>query len=76
MRLLFYEAISYNWGTMDTTEEILVDGCRKMVTKSVYEILASSSYLFLPKLLCRYRLTLRYQGHRRFSRKKDHYFAS
>ena len=51
MRLLFYEAISYNWGTMDTTEEVLVDGCRKMVTKSVYEILTSSSSLFLPKLL-------------------------
>lgn len=51
MRILFYEAISYNWGSMETTEEILVDGCRKKVTRSVYEILTSYSSLFLPKLL-------------------------
>ena len=51
MRLLFYEAISYSWGSMDTYEEILVDGCRKKVTKSVYEILASYSSLLFPRLL-------------------------
>ncbi|KAH7384543.1 heterokaryon incompatibility, partial [Pyrenochaeta sp. MPI-SDFR-AT-0127] len=51
MRLLFYEAISYTWGSGDTTEEILVDGCTKKVTKSLYEILTGYSSLFLPKLL-------------------------
>lgn len=51
MRTLFYEAISYNWGNPDATEEILIDGCTKLVTKSVHEILTSYSSLFLPKLL-------------------------
>ncbi|KAF2115018.1 heterokaryon incompatibility, partial [Lophiotrema nucula] len=51
MRLLFYEAISYTWGSMERTEEILVDGCRMMVTKAAYEILASYSSLLVPKLL-------------------------
>jgi len=51
MQILIYEDISYNWGSADTIEEILVDGCKKKVTKSVYEILASYSSLFLPKLL-------------------------
>ena len=51
MRLLFYETISYTWGSADTSEEILVDGCRKKVTKSVYEILASYSSLLFPQLL-------------------------
>ena len=51
MRTMFYEAISYNWGTMEATEEILVDGCGKKVTRSVYEILNTYSSLFLPKLL-------------------------
>ncbi|PVH69169.1 hypothetical protein DL98DRAFT_439628, partial [Cadophora sp. DSE1049] len=35
MRLLFYEAISYTWGDIEPTEEILVDGCRMKVTKSL-----------------------------------------
>ena len=51
MSSLFYEAISYNWGTMDATEEILVDGCTMKVTKSVYEILNTYSSLFVPRLL-------------------------
>ena len=51
MNLICYEAISYTWGDMDPTEAILVDGCTKKVTKSVYEILASYSSLFIPKLL-------------------------
>ncbi|CAO2655742.1 Nn.00g045450.m01.CDS01 [Neocucurbitaria sp. VM-36] len=51
MRNLCYEAISYKWDLMDATEEILVDGYRKKVTKSVYEIHTSYSSLFLPKLL-------------------------
>lgn len=51
MRLLFYEAISYTWGNPDKTEEILVNGCRMKVTKSVYEVLATLSSQFLPQLL-------------------------
>ncbi|KAJ4371227.1 hypothetical protein N0V83_004444 [Neocucurbitaria cava] len=51
MDTLWYEAVSYNWGIMDATEDILVDGCKKKVTRSVYEILTSYSSLFLPKLL-------------------------
>ncbi|KAK0109250.1 hypothetical protein ONS96_003072 [Cadophora gregata f. sp. sojae] len=51
MRLLFYEAISYTWGNPERTEEIMVDGCRMMVTKSVYEVLATLSSQFLPQLL-------------------------
>ena len=51
MSILFYEAISYTWGSMKPTEEIMVDGCKLEVTKSVYEVLASYSSLFLPKLL-------------------------
>ena len=51
MRLLFYEAISYTWGSPERTEEIMVDGCRMMVTKSVYEVLATLSSQFLPQLL-------------------------
>lgn len=51
MRLLFYEAISYTWGTSDRTEEIMVDGCKMMVTQSVFEILATYSSHFLPQLL-------------------------
>ncbi len=51
MSSLFYEAISYNWGTMDATEDIIVDGCAMKVTKSVHEILSTYSSLILPKLL-------------------------
>ncbi|KAI6710310.1 hypothetical protein JHW43_007162 [Diplocarpon mali] len=51
MRLLFYEAVSYTWGSPERSEEIQVDGCTMMVTKSAYEILAASSSQFLPQLL-------------------------
>ncbi|PVH85127.1 HET-domain-containing protein, partial [Cadophora sp. DSE1049] len=51
MRLIFYEAISYTWGNPERTEEIMVNGCRMMVTKSVYEVLATLSSQFLPQLL-------------------------
>ncbi|KAF2817429.1 uncharacterized protein BDZ99DRAFT_493248 [Mytilinidion resinicola] len=64
MRLLLYEAISYTWGKMDktedldgrrvamySTEEILVDGCKMKIPKSAFEILASYSSLFFPRLL-------------------------
>lgn len=51
MRLKFYEALSYTWGDTTVTEEILVDGCKRKVTKSLYEILASHSALLMPKLL-------------------------
>ena len=51
MKLLFYEAISYTWGDLAATEDILVDGCTMKVTKSVYEVLATYSSSFMPKLL-------------------------
>jgi hypothetical protein len=51
MRLLFYEAISYTWGSPDRTEVIMVNGCRMMVTKSVNEVLATLGSQFLPQLL-------------------------
>jgi hypothetical protein len=51
MRLLMYEAISYTWGNPERTEEILINGCKMKVTKSVYEILATFSSQFLPQLL-------------------------
>ncbi|KAG4422555.1 hypothetical protein IFR04_004324 [Cadophora malorum] len=51
MRLLFYEAISYTWGSPERSEEIMVDGCRMMITKSVYEVLATLTSQFLPQLL-------------------------
>jgi Heterokaryon incompatibility protein (HET) len=51
MRLLMYEAISYTWGNPERTEEILVNGSRLKVTKSVYEMLATFSSQFLPQLL-------------------------
>lgn len=51
MRMVFYEAISYTWGNPDRIEEIMVNGCRMKVTKSVYEVLATLSSQFLPQLL-------------------------
>jgi hypothetical protein len=51
MRLIFYEAISYTWGSGDLTDTILLDGCTKDVTKSVHELLSSYSSLFIPNLL-------------------------
>ena len=51
MHLFFYEAISYRWYGLEETEPIIIDGCKKHITKSVYDILASRSSLFLPRLL-------------------------
>jgi hypothetical protein len=51
MRFTLFEAISYTWGDTDATEDILVDDCKRKVTKSVYEILATYSSMFIPKLL-------------------------
>ncbi|KAJ2996462.1 hypothetical protein NUW58_g974 [Xylaria curta] len=34
-----YEAVSYRWGSPETTEEIIVDGCRLRVTKSAFDLL-------------------------------------
>ena len=48
---VWYEAMSYTWGDGTKTETILLDGCTKKVTRSVYEILALQSSIFMPKLL-------------------------
>nr|POE47707.1 heterokaryon incompatibility protein 6, or allele [Quercus suber] len=36
-----YEAISYRWGNSNTSEEILIDGCRARVTRSAFDVLLS-----------------------------------
>ncbi|KAF1978206.1 hypothetical protein BU23DRAFT_525941, partial [Bimuria novae-zelandiae CBS 107.79] len=51
MRRLNYEAISYTWGGMEATRQIMVDGCTMKVTESVYEILTTYCSLLVPKLL-------------------------
>lgn len=51
MRLLFYEAVSYTWGSPKRVREIMVDGCTMRITESVYEILVKYSSHFLPQLL-------------------------
>jgi len=34
-----YEAVSYRWGALEFTEEVIVDGCRFSVTKSAFDLL-------------------------------------